>query len=245
MRRAMRACVGAVGRAGGAPVRTRGRRGGAARLVAVGSDDGAEVLGVDRPGLAFGERGGGVRGDADAGVPVAGVEDVGAVPRRGHPGVDDRLRRRQPEGAPGDVLADFVADAGVGDVAGGAHPVGRGRAVGGDVGEVVLSDHFFGVALGGALELGVWPQRALAGGGAFAVDQAEDGGADFFEVARRRCQGGAGACAGGPGGLWRGEAGGAGGRRRRGGEGADAEQRGEGSEGTSVCHVSGIDSPAC
>ena len=69
------------------------------------------------------------------------------------------------------------------------------------MGEVVLGDHFFAVALGGALQFGVGAQRGLAGGGAFAVDQAEHGGADFFEVSGRRREAGAGAGFGGTG-LW-------------------------------------------
>src|SRR5205823_12291060 len=55
--------------------------------------DGAEVLRVRRAGLAAAERGGHAGRDADAGVAVARVEDVGAVPRRGHPARHGGLRR--------------------------------------------------------------------------------------------------------------------------------------------------------
>jgi hypothetical protein len=160
-------------------------RGGAARGLTGGEDD-AEVLRVQRPGLALGERRGRMRTDPDAGVAKARVEDVGAVVGRGHPGADDRLGGGQPECAPGDVLADDVADLRAVDVAAGAHPVERGVPAGRDVREVVLAGHVFAVALRGAGELGVGRQGALAVARAFAVDQAEDRGADLFEVARLR-----------------------------------------------------------
>ena len=54
-------------------------------------------------------------------------------------------------GAPREVLADHVAVAGAGDVAGVADAVNGRLAAGGDVREVVVGDQFFAVAFGGLL----------------------------------------------------------------------------------------------
>ena len=62
------------------------------------------------------------------------------------------LGRAEPERAPADVLADFVADLRAVDVAGGAHAAERGFAARADVFEVVVEGHALGVALGGLLE---------------------------------------------------------------------------------------------
>ena len=156
-----------------------------------GGDDRAEVLGVERPGLPFGERGGRARLDPDPGFAVGAVEDVGAVPGRGHPGAHDRLRRGQPQRAPRDVLADHVPVLRVGDVAARAHPLQRRCAVGGDVREVVLVGHVAAVPLRGVRELRVGPQRALAVAFAFLIDQAQHRGAHLFDVARRWASGSA------------------------------------------------------
>ncbi len=215
-------------------------RGGAQRWL-VGGDDDAEVLRVQRSGLPFGERGGRVRRDPDAGVAEAGVEDVGAVAGRGHPGFDDRPGSGEPEGAPGDVLADDVTDLGAVDVAAGANSVQRGGPLGRDVREVVLAGHVFAVALGGVGEVDVGGQRALAVAGAFAVDQAEDGGADLFEVAGLGREVGVGARAGGErfrgGGFGGGGFGGNGvGRRGRpGGEGRGGGEGRPGEAGRTAC----------
>ncbi len=143
-------------------------------------------------------------GDADRGVVEVGVEDVGAVSRRGHPCGDDRAWGGQPERAPADVLADFVADLRAVDIAGsermrlsGVSPL---RPV---VFEVVAEGHVLGVALGGLLELRVGLQWALAVTGPFAVDQAEGGGADAFELSCAGRQVGVGAgVASGAAGTW-------------------------------------------
>jgi hypothetical protein len=162
-------------------------------------DDRAEVLGIERAGLSFGHRGRRVRRDADPGFAVARVEDVRAVSRGCHPGVDDRLRARQPQRAPGDVLADRVADSRVVDVARRAHPVQRRFAVWRDVREVVPAGHVFAVPLRGARELRVGHERALAVRFAFLVDQAEHRRADQTEVVCARGQAGVRAGAGGTG----------------------------------------------
>jgi hypothetical protein len=168
----------------GAPPEGLGRvSGGAARGVA-GRDDRAEVLRVERAGLPFGERRRWTRLDADAGVAEGAVEDVGAVPGGGHPGVDGGLRRGQPHRAPGDVLADYIPGLRARQVAAGAHPVERRLAVGGDVGEVVFACHVAAVLLRGARELRVGRQRALAVAFAFLVDQAQHRGAHLQDVAR-------------------------------------------------------------
>ena len=200
-------------------------RGGAARHI-FGGEDHAEVLRVQRPRLALGERRRRVRGDADAGVAEAGVEDVGAVLGRGHPGAHDRLRGGEPEGAPGDVLADVVTDLRVVDVAARAHPVDRGASARCDVREVILAGHVFAVALRGAFESRIGRERALAVARAFPIDQAEDRGADLFEVARprREVHVHARACRGGfRRGRFRGK--GWGRRGRPGGEGDTARKR--------------------
>jgi hypothetical protein len=181
--------------AGGYPSRARG---GAARGVAR-RDDRAEVLGVQRPGLPFGERFGGPRLDPDPRFAEGAVEDVGAVPGGGHPGVYDRLRRGQPQRAPGDVLADHIPVLRVGEVAGGADPVERRFAVGRGVREVVLVCHVAAVSLRGARELRIGRERALAVAFAFLIDQAQHRGAHLFDVAGRGGEVGARAGGGGEG----------------------------------------------
>src|SRR5579863_3260712 len=168
----------AFSESGGYPSRARG---GAARGVA--DDDGAEVLGVQRAGLPFGERGGGPRLDADSSFAEGAVEDVGAVSGGGHPGAHDRLRRGQPQRAPGDVLADHIPCLGVGEVAVRAHPVQRRLAAGRDVGEVVFVGHVAAVLLSGARQPRVCRERALAASFAFLIDQAQHRRADLREVA--------------------------------------------------------------
>ncbi len=148
-----------------------------------GGDDHAEVLGVERPGLPFGERGGGPRLDPHPGFAVGAVEDVGAVPGGRHPSVDDRLRRGQPHRAPRDVLANHIPVLLVGEVAARAHPLQRRFAVGGDVGEVVFVRHVAAVSLRGVRELRIGSQRALTVAFAFLIDQAQDGGAHLFDIA--------------------------------------------------------------
>jgi hypothetical protein len=160
---------------------------------APGGDDRAEVLRVQSPGLPFGERGGRSRLDPDPGFAVGAVEDVGAVPGRGHPGAHDRLRRGQPHRAPRDVLADHVPVLRGGEVARGAHPVQRRGAVGGGVGEVVLFGHVATVRLRGVRELRVGHERALAVVFAFLIDQAQHRGAHLFDVAGGGRQVGVGA----------------------------------------------------
>ncbi len=230
----------ARGGAAGAPVRAPAGRavsgvpsggsggGGVARGVA-GGDDRAEVLGVQRSGLPFGECGGGPRLDSDPGFAVGAVEDVGAVPGGGHPGADDRLRRGQPHRAPRDVLADHVPILRVGDVAARAHPLQRRFAVGRDVREVVLVGHVAAVRLRGMRELCVECQCALAMTFAFLIDQAQHRGAHLFDVA----------LVGRQVGVWAG--GGSGGSRQhrhsnRAQTGHAGRQRRDGQ----ACHVRGI-----
>ncbi len=200
-----------------------------------GGDDRAEVLGVQRPGLPFGECGGGPRLDPHAGFAVGAVEDVGAVPGGGHPGADDRLRRGQPHRAPRDVLADHVPVLRVGEVAARAHPLERRGAVGGDVGEVVLFGHVAAVRLCGVRELRIDRERALAVAFAFLVDQAQHRGADLFDVALVGCQVGVGAGGRGRRGDRAAEQG-CQGRRERAQVGSAGMQRRDGQ----ACHVRGI-----
>jgi hypothetical protein len=158
-----------------------------------GGEHRAEVLGVERAGLPFGERRRRARFDPDACFPVRRVEDVRAVLGGGHPRVDDRLRRGQPQGAPRDVLAHRVPPFRAGQVAARADPVERCGAVGGDVGEVVFVGHFPAVPLCGARQLLVGRQRRLAVARAFLVDQALDRCAHLFDVRGRWGRGGVGA----------------------------------------------------
>jgi len=145
-------------------------------------DDDAEVLGVDGPGLIVRQGAGGVGGDADGAIAEVGIEDVCAVTGGGHPGGDDGAGRGLREGAPADVLTDFVADLRVVDVAGGAHAHDGGFALRADVCEVVLGGHALAVGLGGLLESRIGRQRVLAVGRAFMVDEAEDRGANQLDV---------------------------------------------------------------
>ncbi len=197
---------------------------------AVGDDDGAEVLRVDRPGLSFGERGGGVGGDPDAGFAVARFEDVGAVSRGGHPGADDRLGGGEPEGAPGDVLAHEVPILGGGDVAAGADPIERGFTARSGVGEVVAGGHVRTVVLGGVGELGVGDQCALTVAFAFLIDQAQHRSAQERDVARLGGQARVGA----------GARDGDGGECRKRHERAQAPGQGEQRRRTGTCHISCI-----
>ena len=137
-----------------------------------------------------------MRGDANGGVAEAGVENVGAVSGRGHPGGDDRTRCGLPARAPADVLTDFVADPRAGDVADGAHAAEGGVASRPDVFEVFPEGHALGMPLSGLLESFVGGQGPLALTGAFPVDQAEDGGADAAEVFLGGPQGSTGTRAG-------------------------------------------------
>jgi hypothetical protein len=134
-----------------------------------------------------------MRGDANGGVAEAGVEDVGAVSGRGHPGGDDRTGCGLPERAPANVLTDFVADLRVGDVAAGAHAAKGGCASWPIMFEIVSKRHALGVSLGGLLESFVGRQRPLALTGPFPVDQADGGGANAAEVFLGGPQVGAGA----------------------------------------------------
>src|ERR1700689_2674978 len=157
------------------PCNWSGRRSYIGRARASAADDHAEVLRVDGAGLSMCERGGGGRGHADAGFPVVGVEDVGAVARRGHPCGHDRARRGQPAGSPGDVLADFIADARARDVASRAYARQWRPSTGPaapEVFEIVVDGHAVGVPLGGLSKSPVGSQAGLAMGDAFAIDQA-------------------------------------------------------------------------
>jgi hypothetical protein len=158
------------------------------------------------------------------------------VPRGGHPGVDDRLRGGEPEGAPGDVLADQVPILGAGDVAAGADPIERSFAIRADVGEVVRVGHVHAVALRGAGELGVRDEGALAVAFAFLVDQAQHGGAHELDVARLRREVRVGTQAGvGCRGAWEPARSDRRGHTQR---GCEREQRCE----SGVCHSGCIDS---
>ena len=95
------------------------------------------------------------------------------------------LGGRQLQGAPGDVLAERVADLRVGYVAGVLHASNRRQAARRDVGEVVLADHFVAVTLCGCFELTADPQCKLSIASALLVDQAQGRGDDFPEVIRR------------------------------------------------------------
>ena len=178
---------------GAASACARGQLGALTRRERSAGHDDAEVLRVDRAGLPMGERRWRTRRDADAGFAVAGVEDVRAVPRRGHPRGDDRAGCRQVERSPGDVLADFEADARAGDVAGVAQSRQRRLTARPVVFEVVAEGHAHGVRLSGTAKPLVRSQRSLAVGGAFTVDQAQGGGADQREVGRGGVQAGVGA----------------------------------------------------
>jgi len=124
-----------------------------------------------------------VGADANGGVAEAGVEDVGAVPPRGHPGCDDRTRSALPERAPANVLADFVTDPRAGDVASGAYAAERGFPLRPIVFEVVMKGHALAVGLSGPLQSRIGHQGRLTAIGPFPIDQAEDGGANEPDVA--------------------------------------------------------------
>src|SRR6266516_4376700 len=155
--------------------------------------DGAEVLRVRRAGLAAAERGGHARRDADAGVAVARVEDVGAVPRRGHPARHYGRRRGLLQRAEGNVLADFPAAVDLREVTTGAQAVQRRAAAGAYVFEVVAEHHVGAVRLRGFVQVPVGLHRDLAARGAGAVDQAQHRGAHAVEVQLARNQAGVGA----------------------------------------------------
>jgi hypothetical protein len=143
----------------------------------------SEVLRVEPARLAVPHRGRDVCGDTHAGVSEMGVQDVRAVPRRGHPRCHHRPRGGEAEGAPRNVLAHF-APFFRRDVAGGAHTVQGGVPARADVFEVVLGRHAVAVALGRLPQLCVLAQRGLAVAFAFLVDEAFDGRAHLFEIAR-------------------------------------------------------------
>jgi hypothetical protein len=125
-----------------------------------------------------------MRGDAYGGVVKAGVEDVRAVAGRGHPRVDHRPGRGQPQRAPADVLADFVADPRAEYVSGGAHPPEQRVPAAVRVVEVVVKGHVPRVALGRVLQARVEPQRPLAMDHPLPVDKAQGGGAHTTKVMR-------------------------------------------------------------
>jgi hypothetical protein len=131
-------------------------------------------------------------GYAYGGVVKAGVEDVRAVTRRGHPRGDHRPGRGQPQRAPADVLADFVADPGAEYVSGGAHPPEQRVPASVRVVEVVAKGHVPRVALGRPLQARVEPQRPLATDHPLPVDKAQGGGAHTAKVMRRGTKFGAG-----------------------------------------------------
>ena len=133
---------------------------------------------VPRPGRP------GPRGNGQATVGVVRVEDVRQVVRRVDPGVDDRARRREVEGAPGDVLADDVAVARIRQVTGGLDAAERGVAGRAVVGEVVLGDHVVVVLLGRLLQVGVGRERRQSVLAADLVDEAQRGGLDDGDVGR-------------------------------------------------------------
>jgi hypothetical protein len=133
-----------------------------------------------------------MRGDAYSGVVKAGVEDVRAVTGRGHPRGDHRSGRGQPQRAPADVLADFVADPRTEYVSGGAHPPKQRVPLSVRVVEVVAKGHVPRVALGRPLQARVEPQRPLATDHPLPVDKAQGGGPHTTKVMRCGTKFGAG-----------------------------------------------------
>jgi hypothetical protein len=152
----------------------------------------AEVLCVNRPRRTVRQRRRRRGADADRRVPKASVQDVRAVLRGLHPGLHDRPRSRQFIGAPGDVLAHFIAARAV-QVAARAQALHRRLAIGADVFKVVLHRHRFAMALRGRFDPRVRVQGALAGAFAFLIDQAQHRCFDVREVRGGRGQGGVGA----------------------------------------------------
>jgi hypothetical protein len=71
------------------------------------------------------------------------------------PGLDDCFWGCEGEGSPGDVLAYFVADVAVVDVAGCAQALQGGVPAGADVVEVVAEGHVLAVVLGCCFDAGV------------------------------------------------------------------------------------------
>jgi hypothetical protein len=165
------------------------------------ADDGAEVLRIHPAALAFGERAGHSRGDADAGVAVGAVEDVGAVAGGGHPRFHDRTRSGVPQCAPGDVLAELVPVVAAWDEPAGADAHEQRLAAGAGVFEVVAGHHVVGVGCSRPHEQRIHDQRRIAVAGAFAVDQAQRRGAHAFEVFRSGFEIGSRAHVRGGGGL--------------------------------------------
>src|SRR5436305_1683162 len=86
--------------------------------------------------------------DAEADLVEATVQDVRAVARAVHPGVDDVRRRGVVPAAPGDVLSDGVAAVRAAQVAGAADAPGEVA-----VGEVVAARHVVRVTLRGVIEV--------------------------------------------------------------------------------------------
>ena len=133
-----------------------------------------------------------MRGDAHGGVVKARVEDVRTVTGRGHPCGDHRPGRGQPQRAPADVLADFIADPRAEYVSGRAHPPEQRVPPSARVVEVVAKGHVPCVALGGPLQTCVERQRPLASDHSLPVDQAQSGGPHTDKVMRRGTKFGAG-----------------------------------------------------
>lgn len=219
-----------VAGAGGPVDASRAMAGGAAR------DDHAEVLRVDGARLAVGEGGRRVGAHADGGVSVVGVEDVGEVLGRVHPGFHDRRGRRQTERAPGDVLAHFEADVAAVHVAAGPQPVKRRVAARPHVVEVVPESHVLGMALRSRFDARVLAQGRLAVAFADLVHEALHGRADAAEVARaghqRRVRAGTRTCRR------------ARGRRQGGGNRAGEHRQSSRQRRADSCHTSCIGSPA-
>src|SRR3954470_1352558 len=118
------------------------------------------------------------QGEADAQLPVVGIEDVLAVGRAVHPGAHHLIHRELPLG---DVLADRPPV-----VAGGAGPLAHGLPLGALVGEVVAGQHVLGVALGRLVEAIVRAQGGHAGLLPLGVDRGEDRGAHPAQVTEPR-----------------------------------------------------------
>ena len=108
--------------------------------------------------------------------------------RRGHPRRDDRARRRKPEGAPGDVLADLVAVARPSTVADRPRMrLQRRLAVGADVFEVVVRRPCCRCAPARSCSSAAIDSSGLSPcSTAFPVDQAQRRRDERFQVRSRR-----------------------------------------------------------
>jgi hypothetical protein len=115
------------------------------------------------------------------------------VLRRVHPGVYDRLRRRQGLGSPRDVLAHFVADPVAVHVPACPQPIQGGVAAGAYVFEVVPKRHVLRVALRRRFDVRVIAQRGLVVAFAHLVYEALRRRADAIQVAWAGDQGRIGA----------------------------------------------------